>query len=206
MPVVKQYVLDLKSVLITVPGLPSFAVAAITREVESRIAQWLQVSKDLSDDVASLPNMLSNIGDETEWEYVMALICTFGGQRVYVPKEMTSNHPISRELGDKAAAFISRRWGGEPLLIPKAEELLRAARDKAIIADAKAGMAPNDIAKAHDLAYPWVVNLLQRHWREQEDDPAPEPKQAPPKPQALVISIDDGAHPLPRRKRQKTAP
>lgn len=150
----------LREALASIPGLPSFAIQAIAREVESSVRQWLTVSRLMAQNPEIVPAILSGLETEEEWGFVMAFISHYGGQRVYVPKTLIPGHHFVADLGEACAAWICKRFGGEPMAVPKASELLRAARNRAIIADYRAGKKPNQIAHDHDLAYPWVLRLL----------------------------------------------
>lgn len=157
---------QLLAMLQAIPSLPAPAAHAIAREVESRVAQWTRVTKDLAAGASGMPDIVAAATDEFEWDAVMALVCKFGGQRVYIPKDLPAGHHLVVEFGPEIAGVLVRKFGGEPMAVPRASELLRVARNKAIIADFQAGKTPNQLARDPNLAYPWVLALLARHRRE----------------------------------------
>ena len=195
---------QIREILLTVPGLQSFCIAAIVREMDSRIVQWQQVTRDLVDSMPSMPPLLQDIDTDLEWTYAMSLITAFGGQQLYIPQGISSNHPLAAQLGIDAATWACKRWGSLMIIVPKVEELLRLARDKAMLEDIKAGMTTNQLAQKHDLAYQNASALKGRLKDVVQEEEAI--AVAPKAPAREMMRIDDiPSPPLHSKKRAKAA-
>lgn len=74
-----------------------------------------------------------------------ALCAKFGGQELYVPRQIPTDHSLVRELGGDAAGLLAQFYGGIRLSIPKGNH--RRQRAIELLAEVKAGrLSLNEVA------------------------------------------------------------
>ncbi len=74
-----------------------------------------------------------------------ALRAKFGGQELYVPRSMPSDHRLVDELGSEAANLLAQFYGGISISIPKGNP--RRQRAIKLLAEVKAGrLSLNEVA------------------------------------------------------------
>lgn len=83
-------------------------------------------------DITLLPGVLREIAELIGLPATMAIVQQYGGVRLYVPKEITEDHPLIKLVGICNAVTLSDSYGGETLEIALAENALRKIRDKEI--------------------------------------------------------------------------
>jgi len=83
-------------------------------------------------DITLLPGVLREIAELIGLPATMAIVQQYGGVRLYVPKEITQDHPLIKLVGICNAVTLSDSYGGETLEIALAENALRKIRDKEI--------------------------------------------------------------------------
>lgn len=81
-----------------------------------------------------LEPILQDIVELIGLPHTMRLVETYGGVRLYVPKQsLEDDHDLVRLIGREAAEKLQTIYGGESHFdIPKAERALRAVRDAEI--------------------------------------------------------------------------
>jgi hypothetical protein len=68
---------------------------------------------------------LSEVAQSIGTERALALARRFGGRRLYIPRRVPVDHPISRCIGINAAEHLAATLGGEAFTIPGASGYLR---------------------------------------------------------------------------------
>jgi Mor family transcriptional regulator len=99
-----------------------------------------------------LPTVLREIAERIGLDGALKLITTYGGTRIYVPKQINPGHSLALLLGEDAAAELANFCGGrEHFDIPKAQIAICALRDEKIRADRSAGHTVAELARRYNL-------------------------------------------------------
>ena len=94
--------------------------------------------------VPHLPQLLRDLADATDQDTAHKLAETWGGRRLYVPKQPTAK--LVDVLGRAAAAWLCRTYGGARIMVPMGPTK-RAARHSSRIAELiKADLSVTEIA------------------------------------------------------------
>ena len=93
----------------------------------------------------------------------LRLVEKFGGVRVYLPlaENMTDDNPIAAAIGVDAARDLCALWPQERPYIPRAVQILREERDKALLRDAEELSVP-ELARKYELTERAIYNVLKR--------------------------------------------
>lgn len=110
-------------------------------------------------DAADLPATLREVAALIGLPATLTLVKHYGGVRLYIPKTLEPGHILIRLLGAEAAQrLVAHYMPGEPFEVPRAVQLMRASRNRAIRLRAARGATAADIAR--DFA------MTERHvWR-----------------------------------------
>jgi hypothetical protein len=133
----------------------------------------------MTDDVTpfALPGVLREIAEVTDVETALAVARTFGGKRLFIPKEIELDHPLIQAIGIEPAWQISRRLGGDRHIIPSAVHLIRckeARRLKAL------GFTNDEIGAQLGITRGQVGRLVSgRRWSGDEAPAATAPTPSP---------------------------
>ena len=154
----------LKTMLLTVPGLPDFVPAAVSREVQLRVHVWQGLDELLGsgltdDESANLPDLFCGAPKHV-MPGLLAFAATCAGMHIYIPRKADEDHIVYKSAGPIAAAYICDVFSGLAMLVPSCDVIFRILRNRAIVRDYKAGMAVNKISEKYAVAYCWVVQLL----------------------------------------------
>lgn len=74
-------------------------------------------------------------------EATLALVERRGGTRFYVPTRITADHELWQVVGEDAARYLARRYGGEQIVVPLARQwriLVYSAQRQSVAAVARA--------------------------------------------------------------------
>lgn len=113
------------------------------------------------DDWALLPQSLQAMADVIGLDGVLALVKAFGGVRLYVPTRLPDEHILVELLGRGAAERLAAEYGGQPHFdIPRAEGLVRALRNRRILADRAAGRSLRELALQYRLTERQVAKIV----------------------------------------------
>ena len=103
---------------------------------------------------------LSRLAEVIGLAAALKLCEAFGGTEIYVPMRVGPDHPVARCVGAEAARGIARAFGagrsGARIDVPKADDLSRAGRNRAIATAAAAGASKQALARLHGLTTRWV--------------------------------------------------
>jgi len=111
-------------------------------------------------DFEQLPGVLQEIASLIGPENAVKLAQTYGGVRLYVPKRMKPDHPLAELVGFENACALSTAFGGlANLSIPRFEELIREARNRAILKDRSQGMSIRELALKYRLTEKHIHNI-----------------------------------------------
>ena len=107
-----------------------------------------------------LPGILREIAALIGLPATLILVRSYGGIRLYVPKQFDPSHPIVKLVGHEAAMKLVETYGGdEHFDIPKGEIAVKAARDKQIRAERAGGATHARLAVKHDLTERQIRNI-----------------------------------------------
>ncbi len=109
-----------------------------------------------------LPPLLREIEELIGLEAALALCRRWGGGRLFVPRKVTPEHPIARELGLEAAERFCGYYAGEELCVPMGAAILRHLRNRAIVSRYRAGESAGRIARDLGLTERWVYEIVGR--------------------------------------------
>lgn len=115
---------------------------------------------------------LESIMDETTY---VAFLGHFGGRRLYVPKNMTANHPIARVIGFEAATVLSDYLQGESVDLPTLDKYHSRIKRRKILELRKNGMSFDMIAWECKCSRRFVVQVCA-DGREEIEVERPEPR------------------------------
>ena len=115
-----------------------------------------------------LPESLRRIAEYCGWEVMWAIWGEYAGGRLAVPKTLEVDHPLCQLLGPMAARQFCELFGGNLIVIAKADAAKRAIRDRALRAERKNGVSMNRLCKQYDLTYRQIQTIC----RENPGDPA----------------------------------
>lgn len=76
----------------------------------------------------------------------MRLLALFGGRKLYVPEEMSEDHPIALAIGIDAARELSRQFTREQLELPDGDEFARLRRVRRVAGLLRHSTPPRDVA------------------------------------------------------------
>lgn len=108
-----------------------------------------------------LPGILQEIEALIGLPATLALVRSYGGIRLYVPKHFDPDHPIVKLIGHEAAVKLFAEYGGLPHFdIPKGEIAIKAARDKQIRAERLGGATHARLAVKNFLSERQIRNIL----------------------------------------------
>lgn len=154
----------LKTMLLTVPGLPEFVPAAVSREVQLRVHVWQGLDELLEsgltdEESENLPDLFCGAPKHV-MPGLLAFAAACGGMHIYIPRKADEEHIVYKSAGPIAAAYICEIFSGLAMLVPTCDVIFRVLRNRAIVRDYKAGLPINKIAEKYAVAYCWVVQLL----------------------------------------------
>lgn len=118
-----------------------------------------------------LPAVLRDIADELGLGAALALVRWRGGRHVYIPQTVPSDHPLALEVGAEAAAWLSERYGGDYLQVPRAGRYMQALRDAEIRRRRERdGMSAERLASEYRLHVRQIWRILSDRGDESGDD------------------------------------
>lgn len=96
------------------------------------------------------------------------LAAWFGGQRLWLPREHRTDHPLNLLIGQSATKKLVEAFPGERLALPSASDDARYKRDRLVAEMLSLGASPGAIAQCVDLTPRAVealrVDLTERGW------------------------------------------
>lgn len=107
-----------------------------------------------------LPESLAAIRDIIGIDNALKLVANCGGTRMFVPKRITSQHPLANMLGLKTARELSRHFGGESISVVRGDKAIRARRDKEIVTRYAMGARVVDLARFYSLTERRIYTIL----------------------------------------------
>ena len=105
-----------------------------------------------------LDEMTASLGPEL----ADAVICEWGGTRLWVPRRIGPGHPVAAALGLDAARRLAAWCGGGPLQVPTGAARDRARRDACIRRDRALGVTPAELALCYGLTEGRVYQILRQ--------------------------------------------
>lgn len=91
--------------------------------------------------------VLEDICAEIGYGATTALVAWFGNSNLYVPEDVSPQHPIAKAIGIRPAQRLSAAWGGETLWVADGAAETRDRRDRAVAVLLGQGKGAKDIAK-----------------------------------------------------------
>ena len=91
-------------------------------------------------------NIIDDIGAVIGTVSTMRLLAIFGGTKLYVPEQMTTDHPIALTIGLTPAQQLSTGFAREQLELPDAEDFHRLRRVRCVAGLLRASTAQRDVA------------------------------------------------------------
>lgn len=96
------------------------------------------------------------------------LAAWFGGQRLWLPKQYRTDHPLNLLLGQSATRKLIEAFPGERLAVPSASDDARYRRDRLVAEMLSQGASPSAVAQIVDSTPRAVetlrVELVERGW------------------------------------------
>lgn len=110
-------------------------------------------------DAAQLPESLAELVRVIGLGPCARLLERCGGRKVYVPKELRQDHPLTLIIGREAAALLIEHYQLSTIEIPKHETLVRAMRDNEIRQRHAQGASTSALAEAYWLSERHIRNI-----------------------------------------------
>lgn len=109
-----------------------------------------------------LPAAFGRIAARLGLPLALRIETVYGGQDLSIPKRPGDDHHLVKSLGREDADALAAAYGpNKSFYVPRVgERLKRAARDRAIIADADGGMTANRLAKKYGLCAKQIKNIV----------------------------------------------
>lgn len=142
---------------------------------------WMWRADQMSDDHTRWPGILARIADLCGSDAAEQIARAMGGRRCYLPIHPSSQHPVARVLGHKAALLIAQHCGPGQVDIPRAARWLHSI-DVRLLYDQ--GLSQRDVATRLQLTERHVGRLLDGYRRPQQQPP--EPPAPKPRPRKVV--------------------
>lgn len=102
---------------------------------------------------------MNRLADVIGLPMAQKLCDTFGGAELYIPHDIKAGHPIAQCIGLDAAQKLARVMGRERPDIPKADEISRHERNRAIVAAVKSGASKKNVGRKHGLTTRWIRRI-----------------------------------------------
>lgn len=107
-----------------------------------------------AEDIAmeDLPETLAQIAEVIGVAATMKLVDALGGTEIYVPRNPSSKHALSRVLRATDAELLAAEFSGQRLHIPRLAGRALASRDAAIRLDRQSGMTTIQLALKYGIS------------------------------------------------------
>lgn len=76
---------------------------------------------------------------------------------------------IADAIGYEGLLSLVSAYGGDYLYVPKLDAIIKAVRDKRLLADHRSGMRPAQLAHKYDLSVVQVYEIIKRNRTPQEE-------------------------------------
>ncbi len=106
--------------------------------------------------------ILAELSDIVGSGYAWDIVRRWSGGELYVPAEMTRDHPIALTVGFENAQRLSVKFGGGRIRIPLERNALIGERNKRILELRTKGVSYTCIARDFGLSRPGVVAICRR--------------------------------------------
>lgn len=100
---------------------------------------------------AEYPGIFQDIEQHIGTTNAHILSAQFGGTRLYIPSNITSEHQLCRLLGQDITHLLSREFGGLTVEIPRGIQTQIAQRNCLIAEDRATGMSQRQLALKYGL-------------------------------------------------------
>jgi len=114
-----------------------------------------------------LPESLKEIAEIIGVVPAIQLARDFGGTEIYIPKNMTADHPIAVCIGLEAATKLAEWAIGDRIEIPRAVGVHLGKRNAEIREAVEQGLSKKKAARKFQLTTRWIRYLVNGS----EDDP-----------------------------------
>ena len=118
--------------------------------------------KAVPNDIAieDLPAGLAEIARNVGLTAALELAITWGGTRLYIPKQMPEDHPIAVQVGCEAASKLAAYYGSTSITPPKnAFAKIRQARFRAsVVREFYSGKTASELARKYNLHENTIYN------------------------------------------------
>jgi Mor family transcriptional regulator len=109
---------------------------------------------------ALLPSCLTDIEASIGLEKTLKLVKRYGGQVIFISKNVTQDCDLVKVLGFDAAVKISHLLGGNQVLIPTCKKMKCSSRNDAIRLD-RAKLTLSELATKYQLSYSQIQKICR---------------------------------------------
>lgn len=106
--------------------------------------------------------LIEDLGAIMGMEASLRLLALYGGSSLYVPLEVTCNHPLALVLGLRPFQRFVDEYGGEVLSVPANTEYDRLRRVRKVVRLLHDGVDVNEIARRLEITPRHVRNLRRQ--------------------------------------------
>ena len=100
---------------------------------------------------ATLPRTLRDLAEIVGEAQALNLARAFGGQRITIPRDPSSSHPVAQAIGVEAARLLGHYYGSVQVEIPVCRALRVAQRNAEIRAARREGATISELARRYRL-------------------------------------------------------
>lgn len=112
--------------------------------------------------IETLPKLLRELAEQFGFDVAMKLAKWRGGQSIYVPTLISSQHVIARKLGLAAAQWLVAEHAASNIRVDRAEATLRYLRDIEICNLSAEGKSLNALAAQFDTTQRNILRILEK--------------------------------------------
>ncbi len=118
-----------------------------------------------------LPEILQIIAEELGIKEAFKLASTYGGQKVFIPKNIREDSAIVKALGSEIAKVLSENFGGEQIIVPLGGAGTYARMRAKIYADIKSGnFTNNQLAAKYAVSGMTIIRAKHKVRNEEKQD------------------------------------
>lgn len=118
-------------------------------------------------------SLVSDLIDLIGLNDTLSLLRARGGERVYIPLEVTDGHWLLESVGKRSAETVCRYWGGDYLALPMGSKLKSAQRNVEIYRAREQGKSVKEIARLFETTERSVRMVLAKLGKPCAENPLP---------------------------------
>lgn len=119
--------------------------------------------------LALLPRKLAEVAELIGVQGAVKLANAYGGTELYIPANMSAEHPIAQAIGHGQALLLSETYGNDYIDVPLGHAWRRAVRNLAMVSARKRGESQSDVARQYGMTTRGV-RMIERKCEADDED------------------------------------